>query len=127
MRGERFGAVRVPFPQLEARTLQGSRQPRLLEQRAGGGEKNPYFTAPDSLERFDPLAGNLRVRLSFSKALAGRVKGDGARIVQRLEIRQPALGAGHPFSDNYEKSALTGARKSGNGDCVAGTWETGCV
>ena len=106
---------------------ESTRKSRLLEKRAGGGEKDADVAAPDSLQRLDPIAGYFGVRLSFAEALTGRVERDESCISKRFEIGQPALGSGHAFGDNYEKSALGGARKGGYGDRVAGTCETGCV
>jgi hypothetical protein len=106
---------------------EGAREARLFEEGAGSGEQNAHIAATDSLERLDSLTSYFGVRLGFAEALTRRVESDESCVSERLEIGEPALGSGHAFGDNYEKPALSGARKGGYGDSVAGTCETGCV
>jgi hypothetical protein len=64
------------------------------------------------------------VRLGFAESLAWRIKRDGQIVIQRFEIREPALGSRHTFGDNDKKPPGALSAQSGDDYAVAGTFES---
>jgi hypothetical protein len=118
-----FGTPCVALSQLQARVRERLRQLGPLEQRPRSGEENANVAAGETLESLDALAGNFRMGLGFSKPFTGRVERDRQVIVERFEIRQPALGTRDAFGNDDEKSPRTVTAQSGGDDAVAGTFK----
>ena len=123
MCGESLRPACISLSELEPCVSESARKLGFFENRARGGQKNPDLSASYSLESFDALAGDFGMRLYFAESFARRVECDRPGFYKRLQIGEPALGAGDTLGDNDEKSALTGVRYRSDGECVAGTWK----
>ncbi len=103
VRRELLWPTRVAFAELEPGRRERPGQLRTFEKRAARRHHNAQIAATNSLQRFDALAGDLRVRLGLAEALAGRVERDLIGLDQRAQISQPPLGAGNVITDDDEK------------------------
>ena len=110
-------ASRFPLPASRREHQPGRferrRHPRPLRARAGGRHEHPHPAREQRLERFDPLARDLKVRLLRSQALALRVE-RGTFGEQRLHVRQPALGVGRRRRNHGEHPLWEAAGQGGD-------------